>query len=437
MTLCRCFVEPSALPTSTPGGELHVLLYGGGAPRASAVGIGAQVKDLFLRFGVQPSVRVVDLVSIALAVTAADTFVLRDDADDAWSRTIKISVPLVNPAAWEPLERDLSRTLSFLTGDTWSFEFISGGIEPPPLAAVRQHQRSVDLSKGDSVALFSGGLDSTIAAFEAIADKRSPILVSHAYSGDQSVQYSIARKLPAHLQHVSVNAWPNASGLESEISMRSRSFLFLSIAALVCDVRSRLSGGRIVDLVVPENGLIALNAPLTPRRLGSHSTRTTHPHYLASVQALFDRAGISAAIQNPYEPATKGEMVRRVNQNDVFRSLASETVSCGKWKREGRQCGRCVPCLIRRASLYAGDIDDLTDYQSADLTGVLALEDTRDDLVGMLSAVKRLDTNRLDTWVAKSGPLPLDPARRSTLVDVHRRGILEVKRFLNDSGLRT
>ena len=35
------------------------------------------------------------------------------------------------------------------------------------------------------------------------------------------------------------------------------------------------------SLAVPENGLIALNVPLDPLRLGALSTRTTHPFYIA------------------------------------------------------------------------------------------------------------------------------------------------------------
>lgn len=36
-----------------------------------------------------------------------------------------------------------------------------------------------------------------------------------------------------------------------------------------------------IDLFVPENGFISINPPLTSRRLGSHSTHTTHPQFIA------------------------------------------------------------------------------------------------------------------------------------------------------------
>lgn len=435
MTVCHFYLDTRDMPGQIPPDELHVLLYGGNFPKAGTAAIGNQVKNLYLRFGVQPSTRAVDLVSIALAVTAADTFLLREDSDSGWGREIHLRLPLRSPGHWSPASASLERTLGFLSGDSWSFEFLPNGEEPPAKAAVSSHQRWIDLAAGDSVSLFSGGLDSTIATLSAIARGESPILVSHAYAGDQGVQDGIVQRLPARLQHVSVNAWPN-SDRASEISMRTRSFLFIAIAALVADLKSKLAGGGAIELRVPENGLIALNAPLTPRRIGTHSTRTTHPHYLGNLQTIFDAVGIAAKITNPFELQTKGEMVASLKDDAHFGAIASETISCGKWKRDGKQCGRCVPCLIRRASLYAGEVDDLTDYQSPELVDVLDDEDTRDDLVAMMTAVARLKTNELDRWVSRSGPLPADRHRRIALVDVHRRGLLEVGRYLSDSGLR-
>src|SRR6266852_896439 len=46
-------------------------------------------------------------------------------------------------------------------------------------------------------------------------------------------------------------------------------------------------------LYVPENGLIALNVPLDPLRLGSFSTRTTHPFYIARWNELLKMVGMN------------------------------------------------------------------------------------------------------------------------------------------------
>ena len=62
---------------------------------------------------------------------------------------------------------------------------------------------------------------------------------------------------------------------------------------------------------VPENGLIAVNVPLDPLRLGALSTRTTHPFYIARWNDALDALGITGRIENPYWDRTKGEMAEK------------------------------------------------------------------------------------------------------------------------------
>ena len=50
--------------------------------------------------------------------------------------------------------------------------------------------------------------------------------------------------------------------------------------------------GHHVDLYVPENGVISLNIPLTVMRLGSLSTRTTHPYFMGLMQNLLYGLGL-------------------------------------------------------------------------------------------------------------------------------------------------
>ena len=97
MTRCIFHVDPDAVPADSQPDELHTLLYGGLPAHPGTVAIGGKLRNLYRRFGVQPSNRAIDLVSIALAVTAADTFVLRSDAANSWSRDIRASVPLSTP----------------------------------------------------------------------------------------------------------------------------------------------------------------------------------------------------------------------------------------------------------------------------------------------------------------------------------------------------
>ena len=67
--------------------------------------------------------------------------------------------------------------------------------------------------------------------------------------------------------------------------------------------------GDVVELLIPENGFISLNIPLTPLRLGSLSTRTTHPLFIQQMQDILDALDFRVRLSNPYQFKTKGEML--------------------------------------------------------------------------------------------------------------------------------
>ncbi|MCZ7581789.1 MAG: hypothetical protein M5U21_13400 [Fimbriimonadaceae bacterium] len=52
-----------------------------------------------------------------------------------------------------------------------------------------------------------------------------------------------------------------------------------------------------------------MNVPLTSLRIGSLSTRTTHPYFLRQIQSIWDAVGLNVEIQNPYQFRTKGELL--------------------------------------------------------------------------------------------------------------------------------
>jgi hypothetical protein len=414
-----------------PDGDVHVWLYGSSPPHKHVGTVGAQAYDAATRLSLQPSRAAMDLLSIAMAVTAADTFILRADEPDGWRRTFEMHLPLSEPEHWLPLKADLEATLRFLSSDLWHFEFTRGGMDPPPMNEIKSRNRVVNLAKVDCVALFSGGLDSAIGALDLIAKGIRPLLVSHASKGDADKQDSVAGLLPSACERMSVNSYPTWAGADDD-SQRTRSFQFLALGALAAEAVARYRRVSKADLFVCENGLIALNPPLTPRRMGSHSTRTAHQHFLGSVQALLDGTGIPVAVSNPYRFVTKGEMAAPHATNGRFSQFATETVSCGKWKRRNQQCGRCVPCLIRRASLHAASVPDGTDYQYPDLQAVMTDEDGRDDLIAVqVALIRGGDTER---HVMSAGPLPTAAIDRQAYIDVAERGMDELRRYLASEG---
>jgi hypothetical protein len=408
-----------------------VCMYGAPVPGRGIASIGHRVRAEVRRFGRRVPQEAYDFLTVALAVTAADTFVNRENAADGWARDIELLVRVGSPAPWSAVTPILEEALKFLSGDTWKIVIQPNGPQSPP----RQTRgRLVNMAGRDCVSLFSGGLDSAIGALDLLGSGRRPLLVSHSYKGDSSRQEDILRMLPDQPSRFAANATPHAQGTY-DITMRTRSLNFIAYGAVAASELAVRGTSQPLSLFVPENGQIALNPPLTMRRLGTLSTRTTHPHYLDLIQQVLDGLGIPAHIENPYALMTKGEMLKRHRNWAPFAGLAAHTVSCGKWKRRNQQCGRCVPCLIRRAAFHASNIVDATPYSSPDLGVVMANEHHRDDLLAMVLAVRKARVEPISPWVALSGPLPIERAERDALVDVVRRGMAEMEDYLGSLGL--
>lgn len=424
--------RPNLLPTASET-TIPVQLYGSHNPQdPSFPYIGNQVEDTICRLGKRLSPETIDFLTFSMAVTAADTFMLRSTGADNWTRQIALTVPLHEPDKWKSVTGDLESMLHFLSGDMWSLEFTAGGFRPPRPYIRRQRYRMNYLYPSNCVSLFSGGIDSTVGVVDILSEGLKPTLVSHAYQGDAKHQNLIWSKLPRRTPRLAINLDPK-HGKETEISMRTRSLNFLALALLACDAVNQLNHLNKVDLYVPENGMISLNAPLTPRRIGSLSTRTTHPNFISSVQNLLDTLGVKVEIINPYQFSTKGEMILNCRDQELLESVIDNTVSCSHWKRNNKQCGYCVPCLVRRAAMSKRGWADNIDYQVNDLLSLSG--EKRDDLFAVQGAIKRFQAKpSISTWISKSGPLPIEHLKNYETV--FNNGILELEAFLSNQGLK-
>jgi hypothetical protein len=413
-------------------------------------GIGRAVADL-ARLGIRPSEMGVDLLVLAAHVHAADTRVSRDsESQDAWTRELRLFVPVSDPGRWTTSGPTFERLLSFLTGDRWSLSFRVR----PRRFAVTVPPRPAELigHPFDSLALFSGGLDSLIGAIDSLEASQNPLFISHAGEGATSdAQTTIFDALKTHYRGRPFDrlrlwmAFPDGfvQGSAGENTTRGRSFLFFALGVF--------AGSGLhhpFTLKVPENGLIAVNVPLDPLRLGALSTRTTHPFYIARWNDALAVLGFNGRIENPYWDRTKGEMVRACTNGALLRRLTPSSLSCasptkGRWQGLGTQhCGYCLPCLIRRAALVTGlrpDADP-TVYTVDDLR-VRALDTRQSEGVQVRSfqlAIERLRARPAlaSILIHKPGPLfDESPARQAALSGVYRRGLEEVAELLQ--GVRT
>lgn len=388
--------------------------------------------------GINVDADAIDLITIASAVTAAETFERRGDAADAWSRIMHLHIPVIAESLWNMLSDRLSSILNFLTGDQWKFTFTKTTLQmPTPIVSSKSKTRLNSLKGLNSVCLFSGGLDSAVGAIDILngKSKYKPLLLSHAYRGDGVKQENIKKLLKSQYGELSYSFSPSLMSRlkgKTDVTMRGRSFNFLAMAVLgISALRNANDDNSISTIIVPENGYISINPPLTRRRIGSHSTRTTHPYFLNRLEGLLKDAGFNVKFVNPYRFKTKGEMLANCVDQTAIAKAVPLSVSCSHWHRKHMQCGHCVPCLIRRASVHhAGFMVDAP-YVSQNLKFVHKEKDTRDDLHAVQTAIIRLKGSKdYKGWIRQSGSLPDDQATRKKLESTIKRGLKEVETFL-------
>ncbi|WP_454796524.1 Qat anti-phage system QueC-like protein QatC [Novosphingobium lindaniclasticum] len=402
--------------------------------------------DHLARLGIAPSERSIDLALLAAAVTAADTRISRTtESQDLWTREIDVHVPVSDIRRWTGLAALISRTLNFLTGDHWSLSFRR---RPEGLESLAPSPTMLRQVNSDCVCLFSGGLDSFIGAIDLLQDNRRPMLVSHYWDGiTSSRQTHCAEALKTYFpdrpfDHVRGRiGFPNGlvTGSRGEDTLRARSFLFFALAAMAADA---IGGDMVVH--VPENGLISLNVPIEPSRLGALSTRTTHPWYMARVCELLAGLGLTVRLYNRYRFKTKGMMAKECRAQDLLMAEAMHTMSCSspakaryarnKADRTPKHCGHCVPCLIRRAAIVEAFATDDTPYQVPSLTDhVLNSAKAEGNHVrGFQVAFARMrrKPGRARFDIHRPGPLTDHPDDLAEYEKVYVEGMKEVQRLL-------
>ena len=408
-------------------------------------GLGQAIEQLD-RLGLTPGELSIDFALLAATVTAADTRISREQAaQDAWTREIEVCVPVSEPEVWERSTPLLRKILDFLTGDKWTLQFRQRPANKSQLASATENLRTAN---PDCICLFSGGLDSFIGAVDLFSAGASPLLVSHYWDSITSHHQTMcadalkARFAGSEFHHVRARVGFPTNTVEDapvEDTLRARSFMFFALAALAAD-----AVGGDITIHVPENGLISLNVPLDPLRLGALSTRTTHPFYMTRVNELLRALGLRSQLFNRYGFQTKGQMARGCADHEFLAAHAKHTMSCsspGKTRfakeesqRQPKHCGYCVPCLIRRASLLEGGIRDTTPYQLPDLHSYVIPTDKAEGshIRSFELAISRLRNNpaRARFDIHRPGPLRDHPNDLQAYEHVYFAGIEEVARLL-------
>ncbi len=397
-----------------------------------------------------PNPVILEFLFLASVVYGVDKLVSRKETDDLWTRTLELSLPVSDPEKWSTVTDNLETCLSFLTGDVWKIRFTEREHELyRPKQRKRPRRNVPSRAHGDTVCLFSGGLDSLIGAIDYLESNPSEnlFLVGHRDgAGPMSDQNRLFEILKTHYQSrvdlLQVRAGQKflRNDLEKrpirENTLRSRSFLFIALGMYVAH-----SIGNQIPLLMPENGAIALNVPLTSSRRGSCSTRTAHPFFLDKLREIFCKLGIENPLCNPLQLKTKGECVEECQNRDLIYVTAPESVSCAKrghkskwYNLTARECGMCIPCIYRRASLHKIGLDTGEDYGRDICKGEVNLDfDKRlaDDFRALVSFLHRDVSEQEIAYLLLSNG-NIEVTRLLEYADVVARLMDEVRAWLRD-----
>ncbi|MEC1748166.1 Qat anti-phage system QueC-like protein QatC [Schinkia azotoformans] len=420
------------------------------------------MEQLWRRFGKKSLSNInEDFLLIASSVFCADKRMPRNHSLDNWSRTIKLFIPVLELEEWNSVKKDLERTIGFLSGDKWIFEFRQTDLK---FRADKTNVKNlISIDKFDSVSLFSGGLDSFCGALSLSEDNKNTLYLGfREYSLLTNRQRELFdsinnyySELENELLLFNVNPLaPIQKGgtvqkLTVESTSRSRSLLFLAGAISVASII-----GEKIPVYIPENGFIGVNVPLTDSRSGSCSTRTTHPIFINSLNEILNKVGIENRISNFYWNKSKGEILSEHKNNPIFNQLASRTLSCSHpclsrydKKKSDKvvtpcNCGYCYPCLIRRAS-FVKIGKDKTGYNplyqlSRDfILNHNNIQGRASDLKAVLFSLRRYIENKEDSEFIRSLLIRQGPLNSEELVGyerVYRQSMEELLEMMRENG---
>lgn len=312
-------------------------------------------KDIKFRFAGPlgpkgPDAETSDLLDIALSVM----FVERDLRRLALTNrvnSIDITIPVRQVRKWVERRTTLEDLLRFMGGHDWHLKFVKSGL--PLRHAEKQSEENKKV-----VVLHSGGMDSA-CGLGSLSAKTSSVQLVSFYTSQRPIQEEIASDLgfapPSQLYAI----WQDKKSRRGRSAFAYRSFLFLSLAALV----ARSFGAT--SILQFENGFMAASIPPCPNYF---VTRHAHPKYHRLFNELLREMSLPLKVENPFRWKTKRQAVlefcRAVGTKKADDILA-KTQSCwfysyhqfhSRFKRERiekkphQHCGLCVPCLVRRTA---------------------------------------------------------------------------------------
>lgn len=218
-----------------------------------------------------------------------------------------------------------------------------------------------------AVVLLSGGMDSATVLYWACAEGFTPTALSFNYGQRHSAELQAARRLAREVNCELVEmdldlATFGASALtDPEIAVPegpddgipatyvpARNTVFLSVALALAEARG------VHDIYI---GVNAIDYSGYPDCRGEFISAFEKMANLATRDGVEDRP---FRIHTPLIDWTKAEIIRAGVRLGVDYAM---TVSCYRADSEGRACGICEACRLRREGFQAAEIKDSTCYR--------------------------------------------------------------------------
>lgn len=296
--------------------------------------------------------KVIDLLNIFLEVFVTDI------STDGYSRNMQVKayVDSNNYSLWNENCKIIETLLRFVTeGDKDIWKVV---LEPVEYEVTAQQLSIVD-SGADNVSLLSGGLDSFCGAYRNEMENKDTLYCGYKINiFDVSAINHVVDFLKERSGYAGIQTYSRVDKKKKKLTQRTRSLLFFSLATITA-VKEKI---KIIN--INENGIMTLNPSFQSRG----TTKTTHPKTLYLFQTILNNVGINVQLKHPFLYTTKGQMVNSLSRE--YKNHIKDTRSCSRSGRDRRYkitakraCGTCVPCLLRKISMAAYDLEGLdNDY---------------------------------------------------------------------------
>ncbi|MGF9821077.1 7-cyano-7-deazaguanine synthase [Brevibacillus agri] len=295
---------------------------------------------------------ILDVVDVFSTIYYMDIMTRRKNDQ---GRTYSVSIPVTNINLWESNKASLKKLIKFVSRDDVNFQFVQ--IDKKFLGT----SLPLDFGTFNNVSLLSGGLDSFSGAFHNITQGFNTIYIGYKLNTfEQSKQETIANFVTSNHTNSLGYFFNKLNCNKVEPTQATRSLLFLCLATAVAYYY------RVRDVIIYENGFLSLN----PFKNGRFTTKTTHPRTISLFNTILCSLGIEQRVSNPFIFETKGEIINRLDED--FKQQIKYTHTCSRSRQnlhlqdKKKQCGTCIPCVLRKISLAAYD-NEIYDAQVYDV----------------------------------------------------------------------